>query len=255
MSSVIYLDSFNSKRFQPESRRLILTANMASSDEKTIQLTPATTISTSNTATLDAETTQTVSLSTDATSTPIPSPILHTPQTLLRAYHRSDAPALSSAANSLLISRYMTNLFPSPYALPDAYHWISISTERVPLRNFAIFDPAGTTLLGGIGLKPGLDVEARTFEIGYWIAEAAWGRGVATEVVRAFSKWAFENIPGLGRLEAGVFAPNEASARVLTKAGYTFEGVRRKAVEKKGVVMDVKMFALLKEECVAESML
>jgi RimJ/RimL family protein N-acetyltransferase len=159
---------------------------------------------------------------------------------------------MAAAANTPLISRYMRNTFPNPYTLDSANAWISISTARLPLRNFAILSPDGQDFYGGIGLRPLEDVECRTCEVGYWIAPAAWGRGLATEALRGFSRWAFEQFRELLRLEAGVFSTNEASGKVLSKAGYTHEGTRRKAIWKNGEVLDIKIYSLLREECLGE---
>ncbi len=79
--------------------------------------------------------------------------------------------------------------------------------------------------------------------------KAHWGQGFATEVLKGFTRWAFENIPDLLRLEAGVFGGNDPSVRVLTKAGYTFEGARRKAGFKFGKSFDIRILGMLKEEC------
>ena len=86
-------------------------------------------------------------------------------------------------------------------------------------------------------------------EIGYWLGREHWGRGLATEAVRAFGRWAFAAYPELRRLEAGVFAGNDASARVLAKAGYVLEGRRRDACWKNGAFLDIAMYSLLREEC------
>jgi RimJ/RimL family protein N-acetyltransferase len=161
--------------------------------------------------------------------------------------HILDAPSIAREANNPLIAQWMRNLFPHPYTLLDAESWISIATTRLPLRDFAITRPDGT-YVGGIGLKPLADVESRTMEIGYWIGEAHWGAGIMTEAVVAFSRWSFETIPELLRLEACVFGGNEGSMVVLRKAGYTFEGRRRNAVFKNGKVLDFHIFALLREE-------
>ncbi|KAH8884527.1 acyl-CoA N-acyltransferase [Thozetella sp. PMI_491] len=165
-----------------------------------------------------------------------------------RPYVPSDAEAISKEANNPKVSKFMTNMFPSPYTLADAEAWIKIATERKPIRNFAIFKLDGT-YVGGIGLKPGADVYYRTMEIGYWIGEAHWGQGLTTEVARHFTRWAFENIPELLRLEAGVFDGNHASLRVLAKVGYTSEGPRRKAGFKHGKAFDIHYMSMLREEC------
>ena len=77
--------------------------------------------------------------------------------------------------------------------------------------------------VGGIGVHPGEDVHRHTATMGYWLGEEFWGRGVMTEAVTAVTDFCFENFP-LRRISAEVFANNPASARVLEKAGFTFEG-------------------------------
>ncbi|KAH8910623.1 acyl-CoA N-acyltransferase [Coniochaeta sp. PMI_546] len=186
------------------------------------------------------------------TPIPIPTPILTLPNCLIRAYHPVDAEQMALAANSPLIAKNMRNTFPSPYTLDSANYWINLSTSTPPIRNFAIYSPDAQTFLGGIGLRPLEDVECRTYEIGYWIAPAAWGRGLATEALKAFSRWAFETFGDLLRLEAGVFATNEASGKVLSKAGFVHEGTRRRAIWKNGEVLDIRIYGLLREECLGE---
>ena len=176
-------------------------------------------------------------------------PIYRGTKVILRPYTVSDAADIHKAADHPLIAKYMRNLFPNPYTLADAEGWIKIATARLPLRNFAICHASDGTYAGGIGLKPLGDVESRTMEIGYWIGVDHWGGGLTTQAVVAFTRWSFENIPELLRLEAGVFGDNNASARVLEKAGYKYEGARRKAGFKNGEAFDIRIFGMLREEC------
>ncbi|CAK7229909.1 hypothetical protein SBRCBS47491_007409 [Sporothrix bragantina] len=111
------------------------------------------------------------------------------------------------------------------------------------------------TFVGGTGLRAmsadGTDRYSR--EIGYWIGKAFWGRGLATEVAAGLGRWALSAESGiltkdgrpLRRVEAGVYAENLASARVLERAGYVREGVRRQAVVKNGVMQDVVVYGLI----------
>ena len=199
-----------------------------------------------------ASTTEHSALS-EASTTTTPSAIITTPTLLIRPYHTGDIPSIAKEANNPLISRYMRNQFPNPYTTSDAAAWVDIATSRKPLINFAICHSPSGEYAGGIGLKtfPADDVEFRTMEIGYWLGEAHWGKGLATQAVRAFSRWAFEAFPELLRLEAGVFGPNLASGRVLEKAGYTLEGRRRNTGCKNGEVFDFVIYGLLREECLA----
>ena len=100
--------------------------------------------------------------------------------------------------------------------------------------------------IGGIGLRWQQDVHRRSAEIGYWVGEPFWGQGIATKAVRALTEYAFVN-PGLIRIYASVFELNPASARVLEKAGYTYEGRLRKSVTKDGITIDQLLYAIVRE--------
>jgi RimJ/RimL family protein N-acetyltransferase len=177
-------------------------------------------------------------------------PILTLTKSTIRPYSIADAPAIAREANNPNVSRFLRNRFPSPYGLSDAEAWLATATAGPPLHDFAICKPDGT-FCGGIGLQPLADVEYRTMEIGYWMGEEHWGAGIMTEAVAAVTRWAFREIPELLRLEAGVYEGNEASEKVLGKAGYVFEGARRKAAFKNGKALDIKMFGMLREECMS----
>ncbi|KAL2671481.1 hypothetical protein Neosp_014071 [[Neocosmospora] mangrovei] len=167
-------------------------------------------------------------------------PILQLNSCLVRAYNEGDVESLAIAANNPRIARWMTNGFPHPYTVEDAKEWISIANppSPTPIHNFAICRLDGSAVIGGIGLKPRDDIHHRTMEIGYWLCEDYWHQGIATEVVTAFSNWAFGNFQQLLRLEAEVFEGNPASGHVLIKSGFEFESRQRAAVEKLGRVMD-----------------
>ena len=83
-------------------------------------------------------------------------------------------------------------------------------------------------------------------ELGYWLLRAAWGRGIATRVVRALAEHAFST--GLARVEATVRPANEASVRVLERAGFTREGVKRSGVPYAGGRADAYLYSLLEGE-------
>jgi RimJ/RimL family protein N-acetyltransferase len=145
----------------------------------------------------------------------------------------------------------MRDRFPSPYALTDAENWlstVSLSESPIDRYNFAICDPYNNVAIGSIGLMPAKDVERVSMEIGYWIGEDYWGRGIATEALKAFTSWAFENKAEVQRLHAGIFDGNVPSSRVLFKSGYVHEATLRRAVIKHGVVLDVHVYAMIRED-------
>lgn len=113
-----------------------------------------------------------------------------------------------------------------------------------PESDFAIASP--TEMIGGVGLTFGSDVYRRSAEIGYWLGEPFWGRGITTAAVIAVTDYAFAE-HDVVRVEAAVFESNPASARVLEKAGYVLEGRLRKSVTKDGHTLDELMYARIRE--------
>ncbi|KAH8762481.1 acetyltransferase [Diaporthe sp. PMI_573] len=186
-------------------------------------------------------------------------PILTLTKTLIRPYHPTDTAASAKQANHPEIARWMRNTFPNPYELQHAESFIGnialTDKSASPLRpegillNYAICRSSDGAFVGGIGLKPFKDVEARTVELGYWLGREHWGRGYAGEAIAAFAAWAFSTFPDLLRVEAGVYEGNSASEAVLKKAGFQFEGVRRKAIWKHGESLGMRNYGLLREEC------
>lgn len=158
----------------------------------------------------------------------------------IRDWRREDVPALVRNANSRRVWLNLRDRFPHPYGSDDAERWIARATRTSPPTHFAIV--VGGEAAGGIGLEPQEDVFRKSAEIGFWLGEACWGRGIATEAVRAFTDEAFGRFD-LCRLYAGVFEWNPASMRVLEKAGYVFEGRLLKAVTKDRRMIDQLLYA------------
>ena len=161
----------------------------------------------------------------------------------LRPWRVGDEASLQRHANNRKIWINMRDLFPHPYTLEDARWWIETGSRADDLVSWAIV--VDGEVIGGFGLMLKSDVDRRTAALGYWLGEAYWGRGIATEALRAVTDWAFANLD-LVRLEAGVFAWNPASARVLEKAGYTLEVRQPNAVTKDGRTIDRLLYARLR---------
>lgn len=176
-----------------------------------------------------------------------PEPLFRLRRCTVRAYDAEDSTCLAKAANNLKIAQWMRNTFPQPYTVTDATSWISRANSSTPAYDFAICSTDGSTVIGGIGLKPRDDIHYRTMEIGYWLSEDYWHQGIATEAVAAFSGWAFDTFNHLLRLEAEVYDGNGASGRVLDKAGFELEARQKMAIEKDGVVMDALMYCKFRE--------
>lgn len=162
---------------------------------------------------------------------------------VIRQWKNEDLQELVSQANNVNVWNNLRNYFPHPYTEEHGKAWLEKVVDALPAINMAI--EADGKLAGGIGLILNGDVYIKSAEIGYWLGEQYWGKGIATEAVRQMTEYAFYYFD-LVRLYAEVFETNKASMRVLEKNGYYLEGVRRKAVFKNDVLMDDYIWVKLK---------
>lgn len=170
---------------------------------------------------------------------------IRTPTSLLRDWTSEDVSSLVRYANNPHVAATMRDAFPSPYTTDDALRFIALATSPGP-RIFLAIEVNGEAC-GGIGISLFNDVYYRTAEIGYWLAEPCWGRGIVTDAVRAMVPVAFERFDII-RLQAGIFATNRASMRILEKCGFSREAVHADAVTKDGMTMDEVVYVLLRNE-------
>ncbi|MBL8885165.1 MAG: GNAT family N-acetyltransferase [Phycisphaerales bacterium] len=175
-------------------------------------------------------------------------PEIETGRLVLNALEMTDCARVASLAGDKRIYE-MTLLIPHPYEPHHAEGWISTHPGHWArwredwTMNFAIRSKVSDELMGAIGLV-GVPRHKRA-EMGYWLGVPFWGQGFMSEAARAVVGFAFETL-GVNRLEAGVFDGNEASAKVLRKAGFVEEGVLRARFLKDGKFVDERMFANLK---------
>jgi RimJ/RimL family protein N-acetyltransferase len=161
-----------------------------------------------------------------------------------RTLRSSHLEALVQHANNRKIWLNVKDRFPHPYTVHAAEAWIGINQANMghPVAFAIELDGA---LVGGAGIELRDDIHRRTGEIGYWVAEPYWGRGIGTAAARFIADYAFAAFP-LARLEAGVFSWNPAAARVLEKAGFAQEARLRDAVTKDGRTGDLLLYARLR---------
>jgi RimJ/RimL family protein N-acetyltransferase len=159
---------------------------------------------------------------------------------IVRSWSWQDRDSLVQHANNRNVWINLRDRFPHPYTSKDARSWLESVVGSKPETNFAI--AVGGEAVGGIGFAIQTDVAYRSAEVGYWLGEKFWGQGIATEALRAISEHAFASYD-LCRLYAHVFEWNGASARVLEKAGYTFEGRMIKSVTKDKRTIDQLIYA------------
>jgi ribosomal-protein-alanine N-acetyltransferase len=134
----------------------------------------------------------------------------------IRPWRLDDAESLARHANNRKVWLAVRDLFPHPYTIKDAHEFLEAAVNSV-LRTLFCIEVSGA-VVGEIGIRPGIDVHRHTAELGYWLSEEFWGRGIMTEAVGAFTDFCFQNF-SLRRIYAEPFANNRASARVLEKPG------------------------------------
>jgi len=168
---------------------------------------------------------------------------------MLRPWRPADLDSLVANANDSSVSRSLRDRFPYPYTGDDGRAWLARAIDESD-RSWAI-DIDGNAV-GGVGLHVGQDVHRHSAELGYWLGQRFWGRGIMTCVLRAFSPTAMDAFQ-LHRLYAMVYENNPASARVLEKAGFGCEGVQRSAVIKRGALLDIFVYARVRPSLSAVS--
>jgi RimJ/RimL family protein N-acetyltransferase len=160
----------------------------------------------------------------------------------VRSWRTSDAESLLRHANNRNIWLNLRDAFPHPYTKHDARAYIRSVRERTPETTFAI--AVEDEAVGSVGFVLRTDVERVSAEIGYWLAEPFWGRGIATEALVALTQYAIV-AHGLTRIYALPFAWNLASCRVLEKAGYVLEARLRRSAIKDGAITDQMQYAYI----------
>jgi [ribosomal protein S5]-alanine N-acetyltransferase len=159
---------------------------------------------------------------------------------IIRSWREGDEETLPRHANNRKVWLNLRDRFPHPYTRSHAEEFIKRIKGVTPETNLAI-DVEGEAV-GGIGLVLHDDVERCSAEIGYWLGESFWGKGIMTTALVRVTEFAFKEF-NLTRVFAVPYARNAASLRVLEKAGYLYEGVMRRSAIKDGVVLDQLMYA------------
>lgn len=155
---------------------------------------------------------------------------------VIRPWEEGDETSLVRYANNYEIWRNVSNRFPHPYELEHARSFIASHGQSVEGEIGGAIVVEGEAV-GGIGYRLLSDTSGRTAELGYWLGESFWGRGIMTEAVRLLTAYAIGQ-HDLLRMQAIVYGWNPASGRVLEKAGYELEGRLRDAVYKDGEICD-----------------
>lgn len=162
----------------------------------------------------------------------------------LREWKLSDARNLASAINNTKILDNLRDI-PYPYTEQDGKDFITAMLSADKNSTFAFAIEVDGKAVGSIAVFRQNNIHFRTAELGYYIAEEYWGKGIMTEAVKQICKYVFDN-SDIMRIYAEPFADNIGSCRVLEKAGFQFEGLLRANAVKNGVIKDNKMYAIIK---------
>ncbi|MEZ4358186.1 MAG: GNAT family N-acetyltransferase [Eubacteriales bacterium] len=163
----------------------------------------------------------------------------------LKKWEIKDSEAIYKHANNKKISDNLRDAFPHPYTLNDAKDYIINSLEGGEREKLVRAIVVDKEIVGSIGIFKRKDVYKKSAEIGYWLAEPYWGKGIMTKAVKEMCEHFFNDYDAV-RIDAEVFEFNKASMRVLEKAGFKLEGIKRRSIFKNGKIYDSYIFSLVK---------
>lgn len=172
-------------------------------------------------------------------------PVIKGSQFILRPFQKGDEKSLQKNVNNKKIHR-MTSHLPHPYFLKDAKKWIKLS-----LAEYKKKDPQRVAFVIDIDKNVVGSIEFHNIrknhkaEIGYWLAESCWGKGIMTEALKLMTEFGFGKL-NLKRIQLRAYVFNKASQKVAKNADYKFEGVLKKDVKKENKFLDSYMFAKVK---------
>lgn len=164
----------------------------------------------------------------------------------MREWRLEDKSDLAAMLNNKNILDNLRDGLPYPYTISDAEEYITAMLSADKTKTFAFAIAVNDVVVGSIGVFRCDNIHSRTAEMGYYIGEPYWGKGLGTSAVKQICKYVFENTDII-RIFAEPFAYNTASCRVLEKAGFQLEGILYSNAEKNGNILDMKMYALIKK--------
>jgi [ribosomal protein S5]-alanine N-acetyltransferase len=171
---------------------------------------------------------------------------IETSKCILREWQLSDAESLAFYANNRNVSCNLRDFFPFPYTINNAYNWIELAAKQDDPQTLFAIEVDGIAA-GSIGIVKKDDVYRKNIEIGYFLGEKFWARGIATEAIKAITKYAFENFE-IERVFAEFFSSNIGSKKALEKSGFKHEASFKNNIFKNGKLQDSCIYSVLKED-------
>lgn len=163
----------------------------------------------------------------------------------IRKWELSDAKDLALALSNKKIQDNLRDGLPYPYTEQDGAAFIASMLSSDENETFAFAITVDGKAVGSIGVFRQANIHRRTAELGYYLAEEYWGKGIMTEAVKQICKYVFRESDMI-RIYAEPFAYNTASCKVLEKAGFQYEGTLRNNAVKNGKIIDMKMYSIIK---------
>lgn len=164
----------------------------------------------------------------------------------IRPWKLEDAPSLAKALNNINIHNNLRDGLPFPYTVENANAFIQSMLDADKDKIYAFAITVDDEAIGSIGVFRRDNIHSRTAEMGYYLSESYWGRGLGTSAVKQACRRIFETTDII-RIFAQPFSGNIASCRILEKSGFSLEGILKQNAVKNGRIMDTKLYALLKE--------
>ncbi len=163
----------------------------------------------------------------------------------IRKWKIEDAEQLKNAINNEKILDNLRDGIPYPYTLENAKEFITQTLNAPVNSQYSWAISVDDKVIGSVGVFRKDNIHCYTAEIGYYISEEYWGKGIMTQVIKDVCKYIFENTD-IVRIFAEPFSYNVASCRVLEKAGFQLEGILRNNAIKNNNLLDMKMYSIIK---------
>jgi len=164
----------------------------------------------------------------------------------IRHWKIEDAKSIAEALNNKKILDNLRDGIPFPYTVQDAREFIAAMLNADKETTYAFAITVDDKAIGSIGVFRQSNIHSRTAEMGYYLAEPYWGKGIGTSAIKQTCEYIFQNTDII-RIFAEPFINNIASCRILEKCGFRYEGTLRKNAVKNDIVIDMKMYSILKD--------
>lgn len=164
----------------------------------------------------------------------------------LRPLKLSDAESITKYANNKNVWINLTDMFPHPYSVDDAVSFINSQKDIKPPQVFAIIYK--TKAIGTIGLSVNTENKELCGDLGYWIGEEFWNKGIMTQVIKEIVKFGFKTYKSIDCISAYIFTYNKASVRVLEKAEFVRDNKMNKSISKAGEKKELYYYEILRKQ-------